>query len=289
MTPREKVFCSLDQPWNDFSKTWKNVRRKASEKSVHDLRVNARRLRENLEFARALANTKDVRKLMRRLKKLLKRTSALHDLQVHLETAANLPRSNAKDTFTQHLQRLERKRIKKAETEFKRTEKQRLTRTYKDVRSEFNQSQGTAGKMKTQDSVRRILATRRNAFLEAKRRFEESQPRSEEALHQMRIALKKLRYAMEAARPMLGDAEKEQIEAMRAFQKLIGDSRDLGILRVELEHWANKKGKTLAVIPALQELEEKRQRLLNKLLDSSHNLSGSMTSTPARSNVTLIA
>ena len=88
---------------------------------------------------------------------------------------------------------------------------------------------------------------------------------------------------------MLGDAEKEQIEAMRAFQKLIGDSRDLGILRVELEHWANKKGKTLAVIPALQELEEKRQTLLNKLLDSSHNLSGSMTSTTVRSNVTLIA
>ena len=235
MKPREKVFCSLDQPWNDFSKTWKNVRREASEKSVHDLRVNARRLRENLEFARALSNTKDVRNLMRRLKKLLKRTSALHDLQVQLQAAANLPQSNAIVRFTQHLQRLERKRIKKVETEFKRTEKQRLTRTFKDVRSEFNQSQGTTGKTKTQDSVRRILATRRNAFLEAKRRFEESQPRSEEALHQMRIALKKLRYAMEAARPMLAGVEKEQIEAMRAFQKLIGDSRDLGILHVELE------------------------------------------------------
>jgi CHAD domain-containing protein len=289
MKPHEKVFYSLDPPWNDFSKTWKNVRRKASEKSVHDLRVNARRLRENLEFARALSNTKDVRKLMRRLKKLLKRTSALHDLQVQLETAANLPQSNAIVRFTQHLQRLERKRIKKVETEFKRTEKQRLTRTFKDVRSEFNQSQGTKGKTKTQDSVRRILATRRNAFLEAKRRFDESQPNSEEALHQMRIALKKLRYAMEAARPMLAGAEKEQIEAMRTFQKLIGDSRDLGILHVELEHWANKRGKTLTVIPALQELEEKRQTLLNKLLEASHNLSGSMTSTAVRTNVSLIA
>jgi CHAD domain-containing protein len=289
MKPREKVFYSLDQPWNDFSKTWKNVRRKPSEKSVHDLRVNARRLRENLEFAQALSNTKDVRKLMRRLKKLLKRTSALHDLQVQLETAADLPRSNAIAAFTQHLQRLERKRIKKAETEFKRSEKQRLTRVFKDVHSEFNQSQETAGKMKIQASVRGILATRRNAFLEAKRRFEESQPRSEEALHQMRIALKKLRYAMEVARPMLPEAEKDQIEAMRAFQKLIGDSRDLGILRVELEHWANKKGKTLAVIPALQGLEEKRQTLLNKLVEASHSLSGSMTSTPVRSNVTRIA
>src|SRR5262249_53054129 len=79
--------------------------------------------------------------------------------------------------------------------------------------------------------------------------------------------------AMEGARPMLTEAEREQIEVMRTFQKLMGDTRDLEILRVELEHWANKKGKTLAVIPALRELEAKRQALLDKLPDASQNLS----------------
>src|SRR5262249_6081668 len=96
---------------------------------------------------------------------------------------------------------------------------------------------------------------------------------SEEALHTMRIALKKLRYAMEAAQPLPTNGNREQIQTMRTFQKLMEDSRDLEILRVELEHWANKQGKTLTVIPALQELEEKRQVVLNELLEASQHVS----------------
>jgi CHAD domain-containing protein len=289
MKPRDKVFCSLDQPWKEFSKTWGDVRRKPSEKSIHGLRVNTRRLRETLEFARALSDTKDVRNLMKRLKKLLKRTSALRDLQVQLETAVSLPRSDVIAGFTRHLKRLERKRIRKVETQFKRREKQQLTSSFKDVRSEFMRLQRTSGKLQRHDSARQILAARRKEFLEAKQRFDESQPRSEKALHEMRIALKKLRYAMEAAHDLPTNGKREQIETMRAFQKLLGDTRDLEILRVELEHWANKKGKTLTVIPALQELEEKRQVLLDKLLEASQNLSRSINPSTARADISMIA
>jgi CHAD domain-containing protein len=143
--------------------------------------------------------------------------------------------------------------------------------------------------MQIHNGGKRILATHYSKFLEAKRRFDASQPHNEEALHEMRIALKKLRYATEAAHPLIVDTKKEHIETMRAFQKLMGDTRDLEILRVELEHWANQKGKKLAVIPAVRELEEKRQALLNELVVASHDLTRLMDSSAVRSNEPLIA
>src|SRR5579862_1621836 len=100
MKPGEAPFCSLDQPWNEFSRAWKKTRHKASEKSVHDLRVNARRLIENLELAGALSRQKDAGKLKRRFKKFLKGMGALRDTQVQLESVSRLPRSQAIADFT---------------------------------------------------------------------------------------------------------------------------------------------------------------------------------------------
>jgi hypothetical protein len=56
---------------------------------------------------------------------------------------------------------------------------------------------------------------------------------------------------------------------MRAFQQLMGDSRDLEMLRAELEKWANKKGKKIAIVPALESLQEKREGLIKKIVASS--------------------
>ena len=264
MKAREESFYSLDRPWSEFSKAWKKTRRKPSEKSVHEFRVNARRLIENLELARTASKGKQMGKLKRRLKKFLNNTSALRDLQVQLATVTALPASPVIDDFTGHLQRLEQKKLSKIENKLKRKRNTRLIEMFKKVLQKGGRIPSAA--------MRRILGNRENEFRKAKRRFDNSEPHSEEALHEMRIALKKLRYAMEAAQAILTQGEKDRIEAMRAFQKLMGDSRDLALLRVELEHWANKKGKKLAVIPALTHLQEKRQTLLNQLLESSHEL-----------------
>jgi CHAD domain-containing protein len=272
MKPSEELFSSFDQHWTQFSRAWKKTRHKASEKSVHDLRVNTRRLIENLELARVLSKQNNVSKLKRRFKKLLKEMGALRDLQVQLETVSHAPRSPAITDFTQRLERRERREIENIQNDLKGARKRRLTDEFKDVLSEFVRSQASAGVDRTRHSVRRILTLRQNEFLKAKRRFNRSQPHSEEALHEMRIALKKLRYAMEAAQPVLAESEKARMRAMRGFQKLMGDSRDLEMLRVELEEWAQKRGKKMAVVPTLQHLEEKREALLNKVRESSHEL-----------------
>jgi CHAD domain-containing protein len=272
MKPREKHFWLFDEPWHRFSKAWEKARRTASEKSIHDLRVSARRLIENLELARALSKQNNVDKLKPRFKKFLKEVSALRDIQVQLEIVRHMPRGQAISDFIKHLERLEQQEIKDVRDRLKRFKKRRLTDAFRDMRSQVLGSQESAEASRTHESIRRILTLRHNEFLKAKRRFYRSEPRSEEVLHEMRIALKKLRYAMEAAQPILAESERERLVAMGAFQKLMGDCRDLEIVRGALEEWVKKKGKKIAVIPVLEDLEKKRAALLNKVSESSSEL-----------------
>ena len=268
----EELFSSLDRSWSDFSRAWGKTRHRPSEKSVHALRVNTRRLLANLELARVLSKRNDVGKLQRRFKKVLKGMGTLRDLQVQLKTVSHIRKSPIIVDFTHRLEDLERRELEHVPDALTPRKKRRLETALKDVRSALVRVQQKSKGNAAPQSLTRMLSARRDQFLKAKRRFQRSESRNEDALHEMRIALKKLRYVMEAAQPMLDPSDKERAEAMRVFQKLMGDSRDIEILRGELEQWAKKRGKRVAIVPALQQLEEKREALLKKLLESSEQL-----------------
>ena len=111
-----------------------------------------------------------------------------------------------------------------------------------------------------------MLGQRQNEFQRARKRFN---PADEETLHEMRIALKKFRYALEAAQPLLRGSMQQRAEQMHAYQQLMGDIRDIEILKAELEKWAAKKGKKIAVVGILDHLEQKRGRLLKRIARSN--------------------
>src|SRR5262245_8801314 len=96
----------------------------------------------------------------------------------------------------------------------------------------------------------------------------------------MRIALKKFRYVIEAAQPMLDDSAKQRAKKMHSFQQLIGESRDVELLRTALEKWASKKGKIIAIVPALDRLQQTRDSLLKKVVDSLNELEQTLTGPP---------
>lgn len=282
MKRTEEFLSSLDRSWNAFSQAWKKARVKASEKSVHDLRVNTRRLIAALELPRVLSKRERVAKLQRRFKKVLKRMGRLRDVQVQLESLSQIRNISVIDGFKRGLKRLERQEIGRIRGKLKRATKQRLGEALKDARSEFRRLHDSMGDDRFVRSVQRFLSSRRNQFLKAKHRFQRVQPLNEEALHEMRIALKKLRYVLEAAQPVLDPSAKQRAREMHAFQQLMGDSRDLQMLRVELEKWAEKKGKKIAVVPALERLQNKRETLLKKIIESSDKLERTFETETAR-------
>ena len=263
------LLSSFDRSWKDFSDAWKRARSKTSEKSIHALRVKTRRFIAVLDLAQALSHRDGIASLQRRFKKVLKKMGPLRDVQVQLENVSQMQQAPVITAFKNRLERRERQAIKKIPAELKRGRKNRLAKEVRGVLDKLGHSEELSGNGKVQHSVERVLASRRNEFLKAERRFQRLHAADEEALHEMRIALKKMRYVVEAAEPDLGANAKQRTRQMRAFQQLMGDSRDLEMLRAELEKWANKKGKKIAIVPALESLQEKREGLIKKIVASS--------------------
>ncbi|HMF01721.1 MAG TPA: CHAD domain-containing protein [Terriglobia bacterium] len=275
----DSLLSSLDQSWKNFSGAWKSARTKSSEKAIHDLRVNTRRLIAILDLAKAVSGDAEIAKLQRRFKKVLKRMGPLRDTQVLLVNLSRIQQRGLVGDFKKTLEQKERREIDGIRDELSRGRKQKLSKAVEDVRGGVCNLQVKLGREKVHRSIDRVLSSRRNELLKAERRFHRSQPISEDLLHAMRIALKKFRYVIEAAQPLLDDSTRQRAKEMHAFQQLIGESRDVELLRTALEKWANKRGKVIAVVPALDRLQEKRDNLLKKIFESLTELEQTLTGT----------
>src|SRR6266702_2088050 len=110
MTGAKELLSSMDAPWKVFTRTWKKARAKTSEKSIHDLRISTRRLIAALDVMRAASQSKDLDRVRRRLKKILKWTSSLRDLQVQLRNISNIRQSDLRG-FQQALERREKREM----------------------------------------------------------------------------------------------------------------------------------------------------------------------------------
>src|SRR5215813_7076047 len=97
MNKMDYLLPQLEELRRDFSRSWRKVHRKASAKAVHDLRINARRLMATLDMMHDLSSDNGFSAKTRRLKKVLKRTSALRDIQVHLRNLPELPNVDLAD------------------------------------------------------------------------------------------------------------------------------------------------------------------------------------------------
>jgi CHAD domain-containing protein len=271
MSGTDQLLSAFDRAWKDFSTAWKEARSHAAEEPIHDLRVNVRRLVATLELARRLSRNEEIATLARRFKKVLKSMGSLRDVQVQLQNVEDLRRAEIIQDFKQALEQREKREIERIAKTLKAARKQQLSKGVKAIRDEFERLHKARTDENVRESIEGVVRSRSNEFLRSRHRFK---PEDEETLHEMRIALKRLRYAVEAAQPVLGPSARQRARKMQELQRLMGDTRDVELLRAKLEKWAAKKGKILAVVPALDQLKEKRERLVKEIVKSSANLEG---------------
>ncbi len=269
MTRPDERLSAFTKPWKVFSRAWANARAEVSSKSIHDLRVTTRRLIARLELAGAVSNNEEIVRVQKDLKKLLKRMGALRDLQVELENLGRLRANGVVSDFKQSLKRRETREIKTVRMNLKSGKKRRIEESIKALRSDFEHLHSGTENIEVRRSIERLIRTRRSDFFKARRRFK---PGNEETLHEMRIALKKFRYVVEAAQPLLGDWAAESGRKMHEYQQLMGNSRDVEMLRAHLERWAVKRGKKVAVVPVLERLTKMRVRMIIRITQASDML-----------------
>jgi len=190
----------------------------------------------------------------------------LRDVQVQLEGLARFRANGVITDFKRSLKRRENAKIKNIRKDLKSGKRRRLEDAIANLRSDFEILVEALEDDNVRRSIEQVVRLRRSEFFKARRRFK---PGNDETLHQMRIALKKLRYVVEGGHPIPGDWAKESADEMHAYQQLMGNARDIEILRAHLQKWAAKRGKMLAIVPVLDRLAQKRAGLIKSIAKSS--------------------
>lgn len=240
-------------------KAMRRCRKRLSEKSVHKLRIETRRLLAQLEMLRSLIPGRTFRKGQRGLKKQLRASTFLRDAQVQLaQVRRRLPERPELETICRHLKRNEQCLRRLAKKKLKGGGK--LLRRLKMI------GNGAAWDLRTPDSARRHREAVRQALRNASGRLAEfrgNPPLDSEGIHRLRVALKKFRYMVESLPGELSVLTPEEIRLIRSHLDLTGEMHDLELLTARLKRIATKTiGEKRQFAPLWQSL---RQELSTKM------------------------
>jgi CHAD domain-containing protein len=226
--------------WRSYQRAFKRCRKKLSRATVHQLRVETRRLLALVDLFDPLLTGNAADRLSRCVKQSFKTSGRLRDTQVMLsDVEEQLGRFPAAKRFKKELLRRENRLSRQLERKLRRTRLKPLKHQMDALRKELRAA------VKPPDERRRVwvrlLASVDRAFANVvarRRSIAQAEPR---AVHRTRIAFKKFRYLVEQLRPLMPRLAGGSPGKLRCHQKLMGDIQDCETLLSELDKFMRKK------------------------------------------------
>jgi CHAD domain-containing protein len=262
---------SLKKQWRCHRKQLKRCQKLFTEKTIHDSRVEARRLLSTVELLGGFLSAARVRKVERALKQHLGTFDGLRDTQVQLPLIGKLQRTfPAARPFYAFLQERENRLVKSTRRNIKKVATQRLDRLIAACRAEV---QARRKKCPPEKAVQLLLQSVDSAFAYAGRLRACIDPRDTDTIHRARVAFKKFRYMVETLVPCLPHPAPKLLEAMRHYQTMMGHIQDAEMLRLALDKFLRKH--RLPAEPARHLREElllRRQRLIDIYMGATEQM-----------------
>lgn len=213
----------------EYRRQLKRCHKKFSGKTVHNLRVETRRLLALLDVLEAAAFNVSPEKVRKVLKKRFDAFDDLRDTHVQLQLLkpmwTKFPEARPLKKF---LRRHERRLIKNARDQTADTRWRKLSERLKELEKGISASAFIESENVALNVLRKWFA--RVGELRAKIR-----PRDSAAIHEMRIAFKRFRYASELLRPFAAWLNDNELKRMRKFQADAGVIQDFEILMARLD------------------------------------------------------
>lgn len=242
-----------------------------SETSVHDLRIETRRMLALLDLLRALHFKDSLRKTRKIFKRRLDAFDELRDTQVQLLLLKPLRRDfpEARD-FDLVLRRREKRLIGELRREIKRMKQLRLERRLKALEKEVRESAAASSPERTRALTTAALHETYEDVAALRRRVRRSHT---ETIHRFRVAFKRFRYVSELLQPLFPKLTLKQLRQMQTYQGVMGDIQDMEVLIA-----AVKQAVQLVLLPAhevrplLKELMRRRRVLIDAFMASADRL-----------------
>jgi CHAD domain-containing protein len=239
--------------------------KKFSEKAVHGLRIETRRILALLDLLEALRFDDSLSKLRKTFKKRLDAFDDLRDTHVQRVLLkpmwADFP--DAKD-FKKHLRKCEQRLEGKVSRKIKTMKSGRLNRCLKEIEKSLRQcaSHPPTGGSTTQSQQLLNGAFRRVIIL--RRQIRRNQPAT---IHRMRVAFKRFRYTAELLRPFLPSFTPQRLQRMKDFQDAAGNIQDVAVLLERIEKDIQHGEITSACVNKLRaELSRCERRAIDALM-----------------------
>ena len=260
------LATALQRQWKRYRKALRRCQRDFSERSIHASRIEARRLAAQLDLLRVFASRGAIEKAHRSIKRHLDAFDPLRDAHVQL---AMIKKECARISGARAVGKIIASRERKCQRAAKRCLRRIKTRPTRDVVEMLVERLQERGKSPVRMRRDRgiILHSVETAFaqvVECRRRMNATEPAT---IHRARVAFKRFRYMMEAMRPLLPGITPRRLEAMKAFQSLLGNLQDTDVFLARVDNLiARNRVEAAEAAPLRRWLVRRHGRQVNQCL-----------------------
>ena len=249
-----------------YCKRLARCQKRFSEKAVHDLRIQTRRLLALLDLLEALHFNEPLKKVRKTFKKRLDAFDDLRDTHVQRVLLKPMwPKFPEAGELKKHLCKCEKRLECEMSREIQKTKSGRLNRCLKRIQESLCECakrppsgrSANLAQMLSGGAFRRVVILRRQIL--------RSKPAT---IHRMRVAFKRFRYTAELLQPFLPHMTPERLARMKKFQDAAGDIQDLAVLLARLAKDVKNGELSLACVKHLRgELLRRERRAINSFMD----------------------
>ena len=238
LAPRlDRTFKSA---WRSYRRAFKRCQKKLSRATVHQLRVETRRLLALVDLFEPLVAGQAADEVSRLAIQPFKTSGRLRDAQVMLcDVERRLRRFPDAKRFKKELLRREKRLGRQLGRELRRTRLKPLKSRMDALRQELRAAvKPAAGCHRARV---RLLKGVDRAFANVVARRRSIVPTEPHATHRTRIAFKKFRYMVEQLRPLIPGLAAGLPGKLRGHQKLMGDIQDCETLLAALDKFMREE------------------------------------------------
>jgi CHAD domain-containing protein len=213
--------------------------KKFSEKAVHDLRVETRRILALLDLVEALHFDESLVKLRKTFKKRLDAFDDLRDTHVQRVFLKPLwPKFPEARDFNKHLCKCEKQLECEVSRKIKDTKNGGLNRKLKEIEKSLRKCAANPPNDGSVSQSQFLLGAAFRRVIVLRRQIQRNKPAT---IHRMRVAFKRFRYTAELLQPFLPSFTTKRLERMKDFQDAAGNIQDVSVLLARIEN-ETKKG-----------------------------------------------
>jgi CHAD domain-containing protein len=264
------LAASLKERAKRYRKRLRKCQHKFSEKSVHDLRVSARRLLSLLDLLGPFLPAGRLKKLQCELKRHLDTFDDLRDTQVLVPTVREWRNEfPAARRFYRFLEQREGRLSRSTRKNARRLRRKPLGKLLQAVTGGLKDCLRNTGLGETSRLVGHALGA---AFSLAQSRKNRIDPADTHSIHCTRVAFKKFRYVVEALKGCCG-VDEALLVKMHDYQTLMGDIQDAEVLLRAFQKFARKKRLDARMALEFEHiLQDRRERRIAKYLARAEEL-----------------